>query len=178
MNRAIFLDLNGTLVMPVKVSDPREYMPIAGSIEAVKLLNVAGFICPVITVQSRIEKGTFTQKAFEQWFRDLQTSFAAEGAHLAAAYICPHSFHTGCDCHKPKPKLYLDAAADLNIDPTRSYVVGDTYADIQAGLAIGAKTCFVRTGWADRYLPEHGHEADFIGDDILAVAQWIIEDGQ
>jgi histidinol phosphatase-like enzyme len=95
-------------------------------------------------------------------------------ALLAAVYVF-YSFHTGCECYKPKPKLYLDAAGDLNIDTTCSYVVGDTYADIEAGRAIGAKTCFVRTGWADRYLSEHGHEADFIGDDILAVASWIVQ---
>lgn len=176
MNRAVFLDLNGTLVLPVKVNNPREYRLIAGSIEAVKMLNAAGFICPVITVQSRIEKGIFTREAFEQWFRDLQTSFAEADAQLAATYICPHSFLTRCECHKPKAKLYLDAVADLKIDLTQSYVVGDTYADIQAGKAIGTKTCFVRTGWADRYLAEHGHEADFIGEDIRAVASWIVED--
>jgi D-glycero-D-manno-heptose 1,7-bisphosphate phosphatase len=176
MNRAVFLDVNGTLVMPVQVKNPADWTPISGSIEAVRILNSAGFICPVITVQSRIEKGIFTQEAFENWFRDLQTSFAAEAAYLAAAYICPHSFPTGCECHKPKPKLYLDAAADHNIDSTRSYVVGDTYSDIQAGQVIRAKTCFVRTGWADRYLAEHGHEADFIGDDIRAVARWIVGD--
>lgn len=178
MRRAVFLDLNGTLVAPVQVNAPDEHSPIPGSIEAVRLLNAAGFVCPVVTVQSRIEKGIFTLEAFERWFRQLQADFAKTGAGLPAIYICPHSFHAGCDCHKPKPKLYLDAAADLEIDVRRSYVVGDTYNDIQAGHAIGAKSCFVRTGWADRYLTEHGDKADFIGDDILAVAQWIVEDAQ
>jgi D-glycero-D-manno-heptose 1,7-bisphosphate phosphatase len=174
MNRAVFLDLNGTLVMPVQVNHPAEYVPIAGSIEAVKLLNSAGYVCPVITVQTRIEKGYFTQAAFEDWVHNLQTDFAAAGACLAGVYLCTHSFRAGCECHKPKPKLYIDAAVELEVDISRSYVVGDTYHDILAGQTIGAKTCFVRTGWAERHLPEHGHEADFIGDDLLSVAQWIV----
>jgi D-glycero-D-manno-heptose 1,7-bisphosphate phosphatase len=159
----------------VQVTTPAEWTPISGSVEAVKLLNTAGFVCPVITVQSRIEKGIYTQAEFEAWYLRFQADLASSGAHLAAVYICPHSFRTGCDCHKPKPKLYLEAAAALNIDPAHSYVVGDTYSDIQAGQAIGAKTCFVRTGWADRDLPAHGHEADFVGDDLLAVVRWIVE---
>ena len=91
-------------------------------------------------------------------------------------YLCPHSGNAGCECHKPKPKLYLDAAHDYEIDCACSYVVGDTYSDIQAGIAIGAKPCFVETGWADWHVPEHGSEADFVGADILAVAKWIIQD--
>jgi D-glycero-D-manno-heptose 1,7-bisphosphate phosphatase len=133
VKRAVFLDLNGTLVMPVQVNAPEELSLIPGSIEAVRLLNAAGFVCPVITVQSRIEKRIFTREAFDQWFQRLQADFAEADAILAPIYVCPHSFRTGCDCHKPKPKLYLDAARDLNLDVRRSYVVGDTYGDIQAG---------------------------------------------
>jgi D-glycero-D-manno-heptose 1,7-bisphosphate phosphatase len=89
--------------------------------------------------------------------------------------VCPHRFKTPCACKKPQPTLYLQAAQDWDIDPLHSYVFGDTLDDIRAGQAVGAKTAFVRTGWALRYLDEHGHEADFIGEDMLAVANWIVQ---
>ena len=174
--KAVFLDLNGTLVLPVKVDKPSEYREIYGSVEAVRLLNEAGFICPVITVQSGISKGRYREADFRQWFEEMQAVWAVFAAELGDVYVCPHSGLAGCDCHKPRPKLYLDAARDHEIDCSKSYVVGDTTSDIQAGKAIGAKTCFVETGWADRHVPEHGSEADFVGADILVVAQWIIQD--
>ncbi|MBI1258793.1 MAG: HAD-IIIA family hydrolase, partial [Chloroflexi bacterium] len=172
--KAVFLDLNGTLVLPVKVETPKEYQAIVGSVEAIRLLNQAGFLCPVITVQSGISKGRYSETAFRTWFAEMQAVWSGFAAELGDVYLCPHSGNAGCECHKPKPKLYLDAARDYEIDCAQSYVVGDTYSDIQAGKAIGAKTCFVETGWADRHVPEHGSEADFVGADILAVAKWII----
>jgi histidinol-phosphate phosphatase family protein len=176
MRKAVFLDLNGTLVMPVKVETPTEYQPIAGSAEAVRLLNQAGFVCPVITVQSGISKGRYTEADFRRWFAGFAEAWAADAAHLHGTYLCIHSGNAGCDCHKPKPKLYFDAARDHDIDCASSYVVGDTYSDIQSGKAIGAKTCFVETGWANWHVPEHGSEADFVGADVLAVARWIVQD--
>lgn len=177
-NRAVFLDLNGTLVMPVQVMSPDDYQPISGSMEAVRLLNRAGFVCPVVTVQSRIEKGVFSEDAFRQWFAALQQQFRMEGAELLGPYLCPHSARSNCECHKPRSTLYFQAADDLAIDCAASYVVGDSIHDIRAGAAIGAQGCFVRTGWADRYLADYGHEAAYIGADSLAVARWIVADAQ
>jgi D-glycero-D-manno-heptose 1,7-bisphosphate phosphatase len=178
MRPAVFLDLNGTLVMPVQVTSPDDYTLIEGSIDAVGLLMEAGFICPVVTVQSRIEKGIYTEHAFLHWFSKLQQKFLSRGAELLGPYLCPHSFKTLCSCHKPQPTLFLQAARELGIDCTVSYAVGDTIDDIRAGAAIGAKRCFVLTGWAQRYITEFGDEADFIGENILAVAQWIVEDAR
>jgi D-glycero-D-manno-heptose 1,7-bisphosphate phosphatase len=176
MSKAVFLDLNGTLVLPVQVQSLEEYQPIAGSIEAVRLLNAAGFLCPVVTVQTRIEKGYFSEAAFRAWFASFQATHAAQAAQLAGLYLCPHSSRANCACYKPQPKLYLDAAHDHQIDCISSYVVGDTLGDVQAGAAIGAKSAFVQTGWADRYLPQHAGEAHYVGADLLAVAHWIIGD--
>lgn len=76
MNAAVFLDLNGTLVLPVQVESPSDYRPVPDAFAAIRLLNQCGFLCPVITVQSRIEKGWFTEAAFRSWFR----SFVADAA--------------------------------------------------------------------------------------------------
>src|SRR5687767_6388781 len=100
-HKAVFLDLNGTLVMPVQVTSPAEYKMIAGSIEAVALLNQSGFLCPIITVQSRIEKGVYSESAFLDWFKTLQDKFQAQNATLLGPYVCPHSSRSHCSCHKP-----------------------------------------------------------------------------
>ncbi len=164
--------------MPVQVTSPEQYELISGSIEAVRLLNRSGFLCPIVTVQSRIEKGIYSKSTFLDWFKTFQSDLLAEDATVLGPYLCPHSYKTNCPCHKPQPMLYLQAANDRDIDCQHSYVVGDTIDDIRAGKAIGAKTCFVQTGWASKYIPEYGHEASFVGENILAVAQWIVEDSQ
>jgi len=66
--RAVFLDLNGTLVMPVQAESPDAYRTIPGAASAVAQLNSKGFLCPVITVQSRIAKGLYTETDFRTWF--------------------------------------------------------------------------------------------------------------
>jgi D-glycero-D-manno-heptose 1,7-bisphosphate phosphatase len=162
--------------MPVQVEAPTEHTLIPGAIEALRLLNQARFICPIITVQTRIEKRVFTEAAFRDWFATLEQTFRQEGVKIHGLYVCPHRSNAGCICRKPQPTLYLKAAEDLDIDCSASYVVGDTSDDILAGKAIGAKPCFVRTGWAYQTIDEYGHLADFIGDDILEVARWIVND--
>src|SRR5690349_17253143 len=100
---AVFLDLNGTLVLPVQVNTPEEYTPIPGSTEAVCLLNRTGFLCPVVTVQSRIAKGLYSEEAFRDWFAGFQQQMAAQGAALLGPYLCPHRINADCACAKPRP---------------------------------------------------------------------------
>lgn len=177
-HKAVFLDLNGTLVMPVQVNSPDDYHLIDGSIEAVRLLNRAGFLCPVVTVQSRIEKGIYSEPSFRAWFKRLQESFHAQGAAILGPYLCPHSFKTHCLCHKPQPTLYFQAAKEWDIDCDQSYVVGDTLDDIRAGQMLGAKTGFVLTGWASKDIVEGEYQADLVGQNILGLANLIITNSQ
>jgi len=84
--RAVFLDLNGTLVTPVLVNHPRDLKMIDGAGEAVARLCEAGFTCPVVTVQSRIEKGLFTGADFLDWFATFKARMATYGAILEGPY--------------------------------------------------------------------------------------------
>src|SRR2546430_4318415 len=77
--QAAFLDLNGTLVMPVQVQHPTEHWIIPGAIEAVRLLNQHGFLCPVVTVQTRIAKGYFSVADFATWFQSVVGHFRSAG---------------------------------------------------------------------------------------------------
>jgi histidinol-phosphate phosphatase family protein len=171
--RAVFLDLNGTLVLPLQVNNPIEYQAIPTASEAVARLCRTGFICPVVTVQSRIGKGIFTESAFLEWFRSFSDDFARQGARLDGPYVCPHRYAVPCPCKKPGGLLYRKAAEDLDIDLASSVVVGDSLEDIQAARAIGCRGVAVRTGW--RLDPAVDDLSDHVADDLLAAAHWILE---
>ncbi len=170
----MFLDLNGTLVTPVQVSSPEQYQLLAGVVQAVQLLNAAGFILPVITVQSRIAKGLYSEAQFLSWFRSLQRDLSKQGAELVGPYVCPHRFQDACSCAKPQTTLYQAAAQDFGLDCAHSYVVGDTRHDIEAATVLGAQGCLVLTGWGDRQTGQVRKQAAYVGADILAVARWIV----
>lgn len=137
--RAVFLDLNGTLVEPILVNHPRELKVTAGAADAVARLYSTGFICPVVTVQSRIEKGIFTEGDFLEWFANFKEKMAASEAMLEGPYVCPHRPRSRCACAKPNTLLYERAAADLGITLAESFVIGDSLADVQAARRFGGK---------------------------------------
>jgi D-glycero-D-manno-heptose 1,7-bisphosphate phosphatase len=170
---AVFFDLNGTLVLPVQADSLSDYIPIPGAFAAIRLLNQSGFVCPVVTVQSRIEKGMFSEAEFRSWFRSFVAEAGDEGAHIAGLYLCPHRVSSNCPCGKPKPTLYRQAAGELGVDSTRSYVIGDTASDIEAAGNIGATGCLVLTGWG-RDAIARAVSADYVGRDLHDVATWII----
>ena len=172
-NRAIFLDLNGTLVMPVKPDSLSELELIPNVDKPLSKLVEAGFACVVVTVQSRIAKGFFSEAEFRKWF---DSFFNALRLNLHGPYVCPHRFSEPCACKKPNPILYQQAAQDLSLELTQSYVIGDSVADILAAKNIGGLGCFVRTGWGRKeseFLQAQPHAA-FIGDSIEEIAEWIL----
>ncbi len=176
--RAVFLDLNGTLVMPVQAGSPDAYRVIPGASSAITQLNRKGFLCPVVTAQSRIAKGLYTETDFRMWFASWQESLAREGANVLGPYLCPHRFGCSCPCAKPNPALYLQASWEHDINCTQSYVVGDTLDDIVGARRTGAKGCLVLTGWGQAARDKGAGDAVHVGADVRAVANWIIRDAQ
>ena len=176
MHRAVFLDLNGTLVEPVHVKKPEQLTVIEGAFASLAALHRAGFLCPIVTVQSRIASGYFSGQEFEHWFRSFAARAHEQGAELLGPYICPHAFKEPCKCQKPYPFLYEQAAKTYDIDTTRSYVIGDTASDLEAGVNIGAVSCLVTTGWGHY---ESNREAAktyraFVGANLPEVVEWIL----
>jgi D-glycero-D-manno-heptose 1,7-bisphosphate phosphatase len=177
--RAAFLDLNGTLVEPVRVTALRELTLLPHAIEAVRLLNQAHFLCPVVTVQSRISKAIFSLQDFSAWFEALQQQFDVAGARLLGPYVCPHQRRDACGCKKPQTPLYLQAAREHAIDLAQSIVIGDTYDDVAAAQALGIPGCLVRTGWGEHNIQHKQADriASVIASDILDAAQWAVTRG-
>lgn len=176
-NRAVFLDRDGTIARDVhycrRVED-FEFLPTVP--DAVRLLNENGFKVVVVTNQSGIARGYFTEETLHLIHRKMRDELTRHGAWVDAIYFCPHHPDDGCRCRKPRPGLLLDAASQLGIDFQLSYVVGDAQIDVEAGRCVGCKTILVTTG-PNLGEPE-GATPDHIASDLYEAAQWIIGDAK
>ena len=139
MNKAIFLDRDGTLnVDHGYVHKIDDFQFIEGSIEALKKLKEMGYLLVLVTNQSGIARGYFSEAQFLQLTEWMDWSLADRGVDLDGIYYCPHhpqglaSFRQDCDCRKPKPGMLLQGIRELNIDPEQSFMVGDKIEDLQA----------------------------------------------
>jgi D-glycero-D-manno-heptose 1,7-bisphosphate phosphatase len=173
MRPGVFLDLGGTLVLPLKPEALDDYRQIEGAAEAVSLLCRAGFVCVAVTVQSRIAKGLFTAAEFGDWFESFRTDLALAGGDIEGPYVCPHRFAAPCECKKAGGMLYRRAAADHGIDPGVSFVVGDSRDDMDAAAALECPGVLVRTGWVVTH--ESERRARHVADDVLGAAHWFVE---
>jgi len=169
-NQAVFLDLNGTIVLPLKQQSLNEMSLILDADHAIRRLLDFGFTCPVVTVQARIEKGLFTETEFRRWFSDF---FGALGLDLKGPYVCPHRYTYRCACEKPNRLLYDQAASDFKFSLEDSYVIGDSPQDVQAAQRFAGTGCLVKTGWP---ITEEGRaSASFVGDSIVDATDWILQ---
>ncbi|MBX9624967.1 MAG: HAD family hydrolase, partial [Gemmataceae bacterium] len=129
---------------------------VPGSAGAVAALNRAGWVVVVVTNQGGVARGFFTDESVPVVHAHIGELLAEHGGRIDAFYHCPHhpdgevaAYRGPCDCRKPKPGMLRRAAADLNLDLERSWMVGDRVSDLEAGAAVGAKTVLVRTGYGN-----------------------------
>jgi len=172
-NKAVFLDRDGTIARDVHYCRRVEDFELLPTVpEAIKLLNANGFKVVVITNQSGIARGYFTDETLAQIHRKMEEELAEQGAHVDAIYYCPHHPDGGCECRKPKTALFLQAVKDLHIDISRSFVIGDMQMDIDAGKALGCKTVLVTTGPQGRN--SIIDPPDYAADSLLEATKWIL----
>ena len=172
-NRAVFIDRDGTMARDVHYcGHPGDFELFPDTAKAIKLLNEHGFKVIVITNQSGIARGYFTEETLAEIHEKMKKELGKEGAWVDAIYYCPHHPDDGCDCRKPKPKLALQAANDHHIDLKRSFVVGDLQMDLDLGKAVGCKTILV--GDSPPGTDNQGAIPDRIASDLLQAAQIIL----
>ncbi|CAO95967.1 D-glycero-beta-D-manno-heptose 1,7-bisphosphate 7-phosphatase [Erwinia tasmaniensis] len=152
---AIFLDRDGTInVDHGYVSEIDNFEFIDGVIDAMRELKQMGFALVLVTNQSGIARGMFSEDQFMQLTEWMDWSLADRDVDLDGIYFCPHhpegvteTFKQSCDCRKPQPGMLLTAQQELNIDMSASYMVGDKIEDMQAAAAAGVgKKVLVRSG--------------------------------
>ena len=142
-----FLDRDGVLnVDHGYVHRPDRLEWVAGAPEAVRLLNEAGIPVIVITNQSGVARGYFSEADVRQFHAHMQEELRARGAHVDAFYYCPHhpqgtaaEFAIACDCRKPKPGMLEQAGRDFAIDRKRSFLIGDKDDDVAAAQTFGVR---------------------------------------
>jgi histidinol-phosphate phosphatase family protein len=149
---------------------PEDFVLFPNTARAIKLLNEHGFKVIVVTNQSGIARGYFTEEALAQIHKKMKQELAEEGARVDGIYYCPHHPDDNCDCRKPKPKLVLQAAREHDIDLKRSFVVGDLSVDIELGKAAGCKTILLRNSPQE----DTGISPDYMASDLLEAARYVL----
>jgi D-glycero-D-manno-heptose 1,7-bisphosphate phosphatase len=155
--RAVFLDRDGTI--NVDVGYPRDFAQVTlfpWSAEAVRRINSAGFVTVLVTNQSGVGRGFYSEDELQTLHRRMGRALADQGARLDAVYYCPHyefaadlRYRNGCGCRKPAPGMAERAAGDFGLDLAASYMIGDKVEDIQLGQAFGGTPILVRTGYGE-----------------------------
>ena len=184
--RAVFLDRDGTIIEEVGYLDRADRVSFfPWTIAAIRALNRAGLAVVMVTNQSGLARGFFTEAVVDDVHRRMAALLAAGGAHIDAYYYCPHhpdgkvaGLGIVCDCRKPSRGLVDRAVAEFGIDPARSFVAGDRWIDVGLARAVGAKGVLVRTGYGDleERNPPRGMNADTIVDNLIAASTWILKE--
>jgi len=144
---AVLLDRDGTLIVERHyLGDPAQVELERDAAEGLRQLARLGFALVVVTNQSGIARGLFPPEAARAVNGRVDELLAAEGVVIDRWFMCPHGPNDGCDCRKPLPGMALAAAADLDLDLTRSFVIGDRRSDLQVAFAVGARGILVTTG--------------------------------
>jgi D,D-heptose 1,7-bisphosphate phosphatase len=178
--KAVFIDRDGTINPDLGDNQNiNEFKLFDGVSEAVKKLNKSEFLSIVITNQPAIAKGFVTKEELNEIHKKMETLLGNENAYLNGIYYCPHHPDKGfegeipelkinCDCRKPKTGMIFQAAKDFNIKLEDSYIIGDTFRDMQAGKKAGLTTILVNS-------KNKCEQADFIFDNMLEAVNFVLE---
>lgn len=137
---AVFLDRDGVLNAALHqdwVRRPDQFVWLPGSVEAVRSLNALGWPVVLATNQSGVGRGIMSLADVEAVHEKMVQELELGGAHLDGIVMCPHAPDDGCDCRKPRPGLFYQAADQLGLDLTRSVMIGDSERDLAASTAAG-----------------------------------------
>ena len=182
---AVLLDRDGTLIEEVGYLDRPERVELYPySADAIRALNRAGLRIVMVTNQSGVARGFFSEAVVHAVHGHIERLLAEAGAHIDAYYYCPHhpdgkvaEYARVCDCRKPARGLVDRAVRELGIDPGRSFAVGDRWLDVALAREVGAAGVLVRTGYGltEEQRPLAGLAADAVVDNLAAAASWILQ---
>ncbi len=183
--RVVFLDRDGTLNRDIGYPACIEQIHLyPGAVEAVRRINAAGRAAVVVTHQTGVGRGYFSEEDLQSLHRQFETAMTDGGARVDGIYYCPHDpdspdvrYRVDCLCRKPRPGLIHQAALELGLDLEGAAVVGDKADDVRLGQAFGARSVLVLTGYgkeARRLLEVSSAPADFVAPGVLEAVDWIL----
>jgi len=180
---AVFVDRDGTLNASVEyLGEPAGLKLHPGVPEGLKALHDAGFLIIMISNQSGIGRGLFTWAQLEAIHVRLRQLLEAGGASLDAIYVCPHRPEERCRCRKPEPWLFEMAIASFEVDPHRSYMIGDLELDILPAAKLGCRTVLVPDpSHRDKTLAELSSwsvQPDAVAQSFSEAVSWILHDAR
>jgi histidinol-phosphate phosphatase family protein len=168
---AIFLDRDGTIIVEKNYpSHPYQVALLDGAAAGLRAMALHGYPLVVVSNQSGIGRGYFSADQADTVERRVSDLLAREGVAITGWYRCPHAPEEACDCRKPSPGMVLAAARDLDLDPARSFVIGDKQSDIELAAAVGAVGILVTTGHGER-------DADQARERGVAICKDLVEAG-
>lgn len=181
------MDRDGTLCEEVGYVNHVERLRVPRrSVDAVRRANEAGFQTVVVTNQAGVARGYFDESLVLDVHDRLRATLAEGGARLDGVYYCPHHPEVGdvryrreCACRKPGTGMLERARDEMGIDLQRSFMVGDTIRDVEAGHRAGTTTILVRTGYGLGEIEHHSGSwavrPDHVADDLYDAITWILE---
>jgi len=195
MNRAVFLDRDGVINELVYYGEQGiinspftmeqvKLFPWAG--KAIKKLSRAGYKVVIVSNQPGIAKGHLSHQAFEEIRQKMKTGLAKQGAFVDGEYYCFHhpdgvveALRANCECRKPKPGLLFQAARELDIDLSRSWMIGDGVIDVKAGKSAGSKSILLGKMKCElcRRLDEENVRPDAIAPNLIEAVDIVLNLG-
>jgi D-glycero-D-manno-heptose 1,7-bisphosphate phosphatase len=183
---AVFLDRDGTIIEEVGyLSDPAELVLIPGAAPAIRRINQAGLAAVVITNQSGLARGFFDEERLVLIHERLKMALEKEGAFLDGIYFCPHHpegqvgrYRKVCACRKPKTGMIMQAAEDLSLVVSDSYMIGDHITDMKLAVNAGMRSVHVLTGHGKEVREEADEtirsRASHTSRDLSDAVDWIL----
>ena len=183
---AVFLDRDGTINEQMGyLNHISRFHLLPNAAQGIKFLNEHKIPVVVVSNQSGLARGYFPKALVDNVHDKMTKLLAGQGAQVDAIYICPHhpeakedKYRQACNCRKPKTGMLEQAAAELNIDLKKSFLVGDRWTDLKCAGNAGCTPVLVLTGYGRgdyEYIgPGEEIQPEFVGVDLLETAEWII----
>lgn len=183
--KCIFLDRDGTINKYVGLlKNESQFELIEMTSEAIKMINSSEYLCIVVTNQPVLARGECSFEEIERIHQKMETLLGNDHAYIDQIYYCPHHPDKGydgevkalkidCNCRKPKTGMIDAAVKDYNIDPSLSFIIGDTSNDIMLGKNSGMKTIQVLSGHHEN-TPKYDVKPDYVLKDLYESTQKIL----
>jgi D-glycero-D-manno-heptose 1,7-bisphosphate phosphatase len=183
---AIFMDRDGTLSHEIGyVNHASRFRLYPWAVDAVRLVNQAGWAAVLVTNQAGVARGYFPESVIHAVHAHVSAALQAGDARLDGLYVCMHHPSAGappyrqdCDCRKPRPGMLLQARRELDLDLARSWVVGDRHGDLQVAWNVGARGALVKSGYGlgewEHHAPRWPRQPDLVAEHLLEAVERIL----